>query len=101
MSAAASNVPSVKAAQKPFRPSRTARGPVSPARARSAASTPLWAAMPPWARQTSLPSLSDSDSPDAKLPATPSASAMPSADMPKSLAAMAAAPNTPQVAVGW
>ena len=101
MTAAMSARSPQKAWRKPNRPSTTVGGPVSPWRARSAATTPAWAAQPQWTRLTVPPVRLASSRPEPMDAAIPAASAIRSASSPPAIAAATAAPTAPQMEVAW
>ena len=80
-------------------PSTTVGGPVSPCRARSAATTPACAAQPQCTRLTVPPVRLASSSPDPMDAAIPAACAIRSASSPPTVAAATAAPTAPQIEV--
>jgi hypothetical protein len=100
VSAAGSNSPRWEASN-PKRPSSTLAGPVAPWAARAAAVIPAKAAQPACSGFVCEPSARNSISPEAWLPAIPSAFAVCSAESPRRRAVAAAAAKTPQTEVGW
>ena len=90
----------MKVAYRPRRPVRKRRGPVTPARASSADSMPLRAAMPACARLIEPPVEAYSVGPLAWLSAMASALKVCASSSPYSRAAVAAAPKLASTACG-
>ena len=74
---------------------------MKPSRASTAADKPPMQAQPTWNRLVQAPFARNCRLPADWLSAMPSADATPSASSPSTRAAAAAAPNAPQVLVGW
>ena len=66
-----------------------------------AATSPFIAAYPVWKGLFHAPSVRNCIEPAARLPQSPRASSIRDGSSPRTRPAAAAAPNTPQVAVGW
>merc|ERR1711991_1038918 len=86
--------------RKPQYPSNASFGPRKPSAARVAQINPLAAACPTWDRLVQAPSARNCIEPAAWESAMPKALTIPAASNPGSFPAAAAAPKTPQVAVG-
>ncbi len=86
---------------KPCGPSSASAAPLKPSRTRVAAISPFNAAQPTWKRFVQAPLTRNSRLPAHWLSTVPIAPATCSAFRPKTRAAAVAAPNAPQVAVGW
>ena len=91
----------VKIRQKPCRPARPSWAPSRPWAASDAAITPPSAARAAWMRLAIPPEDANSIVPDASDAAMPNAWLSRSASRPRRWAAAAAAPNTPDMEVGW
>src|SRR5215468_2981363 len=85
---------------RPYGSPNASAGPVNPAAASSAARMAPAAADPEWKRLVQAPSLRYAMLPADMLSATPNAARRAAASSPASRPAAAAAPNTPQTAVG-